>query len=68
MLYWNDLKDAFDEIRIISDRDPKELVAFADSCRERLCEMLEDDGVLLLEQYICCLQLLSKGGEFHKNK
>ena len=68
MLYWDKLKEAFDEIRIISERDPGELITFAEKCRERLCDMLDDDGIFLLEQYICCLELLSKSGEFYKNK
>ena len=68
MLYLDKIKEVFDKIRVISERNPEELVACADECRERLCEMLDDDGIVLLEQYICCLELLSKSGELYKKK
>lgn len=67
-MYWEKLKEAFNETRIISERNPREVFSFTEKCRERLCEMLGEDGTLLLEQYVCCLEILSKSGEFHKNK
>ena len=58
------IKSAFDEVRNVKDADPKELYIFAEQCRKRLCEMLDEEGELLLEQYICCLELLNKSAEF----
>ena len=65
IMYWDEINMAFDEVRKASNTDEKRLSIFAEECHDRLCEMLGEEGSIMLEQYICCLELLGKRGEFH---
>ena len=48
-MYWDEINMAFDEVRKASNTDEKRLSIFAEECHDRLCEMLGEEGSILLE-------------------
>ena len=58
-MYWDELKEAFLNVSELRDKDDSQLCEIAERIRERLYEMLDDEGCVLLEKYLYCLELLS---------
>ena len=63
-MYWEKIKEGVCEVEEISRLGQTELAEFADNCRKKLYELLDYDGIILLEQLICSLELLEKGSSF----
>lgn len=67
-MYWDKIKEGFWEVEEIKRLGERELMIFAEKCREELYDRLDEDGIVLLEQLICSLELLENGRGDPKNK
>lgn len=63
-MYWYDMKDCFSEVLAAKERGIDEIYYLSEKCRERLFELLDNDGILILEKYIACLDLINKKADF----
>ena len=63
-MYWDDMKDCFFEVKMAKEKGIDEIFALSERCKEELLERLDDEGALILEKYIACLDLLSKRSNF----
>ena len=63
-MYWYDMKDCFSEVLAAKERGIDEIYSLSEKCRERLFELLDNDGILILEKYIACLDLINKKADF----
>ena len=67
-MYWDEMKECFLAVSTAEKEGADALVALAEECKARLCEMLDDDGIVLLEEYAACLDLLNRNSNVsHKD-
>ena len=57
-MYPDELKKEFVEVREIGEGGVSSLYELAEDLRQRLYELLDDDGIVLLEKYISCIERL----------
>lgn len=67
-MYWDKIKAGFLEVEEIKRFGEEKLLLFAEKCRKELYDKLDEDGIVLLEQLICSLELLENGRGDPKNK
>ena len=63
-MYWDDICKCFSEVASAKNNGMDEVFELSERCREQLLELLDDEGALILEKYIACLDLLSKRSDF----
>lgn len=66
-MYWDDLKNGFEEVEKIRRLGQTNLIYFAEECRRKLYEHLDEEGVILLEQLICSIEFLVNKSPFEDN-
>jgi hypothetical protein len=67
-MYWDEIKNGFLEVRSISSKGYEDILRYSEECRQKLYELLDDEGIIILEKYLCCVELLSKQSEYIDNK
>ena len=67
-MYWDDIKEGFSEVKSVKTKGYDELLRYSEECRQKLYELLDDNGIIILEKYICCLELLNNQSDFIYNK
>lgn len=67
-MYWDDITNGFLEVRSISSKGYEEILCYSEECRQKLYELLDDEGIIILEKYLCCIELLNKQSDFIDNK
>lgn len=59
-MYWERLTKGFSEARQAREEGKDELVRLLEHYYEILCDMLGEEGSIILDQYTACLDLLNK--------
>ena len=59
-MYWNELRRGFREVDEAREKGLEELERLKEHYREKLCDVLDEEGIVILEQYTACLDLLNK--------
>ncbi len=63
-MYFDNIKESFLNVAASEEKGLDAIYELSEQCRERLYEVLDEDGILILEKYILCLDLLNKGCDF----
>ena len=63
-MYWDDMRKCFAEVKTAEEEGMDKLLMLAERCREQLCDRLGEEGIVILEQYIACLDILNKKCDF----
>ena len=67
-MYWEKMKRGLCEVMASKDEGMDEVFALAERCREQLYEMLDEEGIVILEQYITCMDILNSRSDFTDKK
>ena len=57
-MYFDDMKECFFDVVSAKENGMDEIFELSEQCRLQLYELLDEDGILILEKFILCLDLL----------
>ena len=63
-MYFDDMKECFFDVVSAKENGMDEIFELSEQCRLQLYELLDEDGILILEKFILCLDLLDKRCDF----